>query len=218
MNDALFALEDWYHRHCNGVWEHNETIQILAVAQVGWQARINLYETEFDLAIWDNAQVKRSANDRMSCTKTDSLFQGSGDLQKLNLILLTFFQHIEAGRSAAISEDRDIDFSHVPNRALLSGYTETGLTSQLEVFCSRLSTDSVPGNTLVQITTLDNPGWKVVVDLQATRFADMVWESLVTNQNDEDWLRCEKTGPLFRGAGDAKKLSAILRWFLERTR
>jgi hypothetical protein len=73
----------------------------------------------------------------------------------------------------------------------------------------------------VEITTCDNPGWWVKIDLAGTelrtrpfdRIADQVDASGF--QQGERWLHCYVKDEVWHGAGDETKLAVILKTFLD---
>ena len=71
----------------------------------------------------------------------------------------------------------------------------------------------------VNITTLDNPGWLVKINLAGTpldgKTFDPIREPIGDRfQKSEDWLDCRVEEGLWRGAGDKTKLARILEEFL----
>lgn len=67
----------------------------------------------------------------------------------------------------------------------------------------------------VRIDTLDNPGWKVTIDLSGTGLADLDFPELRIDLAPNDWIICRKVDEQFRGSGDPTKLDAILQHFVE---
>jgi len=66
----------------------------------------------------------------------------------------------------------------------------------------------------VKIETLDNPGWKVSIDLADTPLKGKVFEK-VDVDNGDDWIMCRAVNDIFDGAGDPFKLEEILKIFKE---
>lgn len=66
----------------------------------------------------------------------------------------------------------------------------------------------------IKIDTLDNPGWKITIDLKSTPWENALWEELKYDRTDSDWLRCSKTADIFVGYGDPTKLEEILDYFV----
>lgn len=72
----------------------------------------------------------------------------------------------------------------------------------------------------VQIATLDNPGWTLIVDLEGTELEDTPFVEVRRNEvgqsydDNLDWLFCRKEGKKFDGSGGPKQLGAIIEIFL----
>lgn len=66
----------------------------------------------------------------------------------------------------------------------------------------------------ITIASLDNPGWKVEIDLAGTPFAARPFAPVDRRTSDRSWLHCEVTGGKFQGAGGPQMLRPILQTFL----
>jgi len=68
----------------------------------------------------------------------------------------------------------------------------------------------------VSVTTLDNPGWLVTVDLTGTAVETTPFAVVerADSQRDADWIVCKREGARFVGAGGAENLGEILTIFL----
>jgi hypothetical protein len=66
----------------------------------------------------------------------------------------------------------------------------------------------------IDISTVDNPGWRVKINLRETASAEGVFEKIAVDRTENDWLQCFKKDGEFIGAGDPSKLSTILEHFL----
>lgn len=64
----------------------------------------------------------------------------------------------------------------------------------------------------VHITTLDNPGWGVDIDLADTELATKSFSNLNDDRGDE-WIMCRVRNGKFEGRGDTTKLKNILEIF-----
>lgn len=63
----------------------------------------------------------------------------------------------------------------------------------------------------IQIETLDNPGWTLIVDLEETGKADQPFEEIkVDYDSDENWIIVEKVESKLKGACGPAKLSHLL--------
>lgn len=73
----------------------------------------------------------------------------------------------------------------------------------------------------IKIDTLDNPGWKVEINLQGTALASRKFEPVAEGlsvegwPNSERWIQCSVGDNLFHGAGDSQQLQRILKIFLD---
>lgn len=69
-------------------------------------------------------------------------------------------------------------------------------------------------NNGVSITTLDNPGWKLRVDLEGTELEDQLFENFEIDEGDKKWIFCRKKHLFFEGACDIHSLTEMLNIFL----
>jgi hypothetical protein len=77
----------------------------------------------------------------------------------------------------------------------------------------------------VQIDTLDNPGWYVIIGLADTPLAGATFQPVDENRSEDNWVDCRLVeehpygdtvgGPYFRGFGGPHNLSEILHIFRE---
>ena len=69
----------------------------------------------------------------------------------------------------------------------------------------------------VKINTLDNPGWRVTIDLVDTELENKKYDEyeLANKEDDDDWLFCRVKNGRFEGGGDPSKLEAIIQRFKE---
>lgn len=67
----------------------------------------------------------------------------------------------------------------------------------------------------VTIETLDNPGWRVQIDLEGTSYQEVGPCEFDVQRSDADWMRCRIEGKKFEGVGDPEKLEQILQVFAE---
>lgn len=64
----------------------------------------------------------------------------------------------------------------------------------------------------ISIGNLDNPGWKVEIDLTDTELEEKIFNT-IKYDNGDDWLVCEIKENVFCGYGDENKLITILQIF-----
>jgi len=67
----------------------------------------------------------------------------------------------------------------------------------------------------VQIGTLDNPGWRVRINLVRTSLESASFNEVANLAPERDWLRCWVQDGTFHGAGGPLMLGAILQHFLD---
>jgi hypothetical protein len=72
----------------------------------------------------------------------------------------------------------------------------------------------------VKIDTLDNPGWKLSIDLKETELEDKPFAKVSRGEiaddltEDGDWLVCEVKDSTFTGAGGPGSLEELISTFL----
>ncbi len=67
----------------------------------------------------------------------------------------------------------------------------------------------------VEIGTLDNPGWRVRIDLAGTALEGAPFEAVEDLAPERAWYRCWVEGDKFQGAGGPGELARLLRVFLD---
>jgi hypothetical protein len=67
----------------------------------------------------------------------------------------------------------------------------------------------------VSIDTLDNPGWRVEIDLKDTPFAGVLFNRVEQKHQNGESLLCWAENDKFVRAGDPSKLIVILQHFLD---
>lgn len=67
----------------------------------------------------------------------------------------------------------------------------------------------------LEITTIDNPGWMVVIDLNETKIENVEIDYVLIDNGQLDWMGYSITNKQFIGSGDPKKLRAIIAKFRE---
>ncbi|HVX91265.1 MAG TPA: immunity 53 family protein [Candidatus Paceibacterota bacterium] len=76
----------------------------------------------------------------------------------------------------------------------------------------------------VKITTLDNPGWSVSIDLVGTAVEEKNFEPVLYGvgkdavEGSDEWLSCRVEEKTFEGRGGPQKLEEILELFLQWTK
>jgi hypothetical protein len=68
----------------------------------------------------------------------------------------------------------------------------------------------------IQISTLDNPGWYLNVDLAGTYLFDRTFDEVSVEGADEnDWYICKVEKHVFNGACGPRRLCDVIALFLE---
>lgn len=65
-----------------------------------------------------------------------------------------------------------------------------------------------------RITTLDNPGWSLKIDLDLTPLADKTFEPFKREGSDTDWVFAWRKGMAFEAAGGPLNLGEMIDIFL----
>ena len=65
----------------------------------------------------------------------------------------------------------------------------------------------------ITIETLDNPGWRVSVNLKGTSLEDASFDLVDEERTDEDWVICRIEDGCFEGFGGVGNLMEILEVF-----
>lgn len=65
----------------------------------------------------------------------------------------------------------------------------------------------------VRIYTVDNPGWRVEIDIAETIQQDKKFEHFSKCEDEDNWISCEVKNDVFYGNGDPSKLESILEVF-----
>jgi hypothetical protein len=63
------------------------------------------------------------------------------------------------------------------------------------------------------ISTLDNPGWSVDFDLEATTLETRTFDGVRIERTDDDWVQCRVEGNIFQGRGGPRNLTELLTIF-----
>jgi Immunity protein 53 len=67
----------------------------------------------------------------------------------------------------------------------------------------------------VKITTLDNPGWQLIIDLEETELANKLFGAIERERDERDWVHCRVRESKFEGAGGPRNLLELIAVFLE---
>lgn len=65
----------------------------------------------------------------------------------------------------------------------------------------------------IKITTLDNPGWRIEIDIQNTDWEDITIMPQVFDNGNDDWYSIEISKGAFIAYGDTSKLDFLIEQF-----
>jgi len=65
----------------------------------------------------------------------------------------------------------------------------------------------------IGISTLENPGWMVDINLTDTELAEASFEKFENERSEQDWIECWVEDQVFYGAGGTTNLGEILEVF-----
>ena len=66
---------------------------------------------------------------------------------------------------------------------------------------------------VIQITTFENPGWEVEIDISNTSLANMNLKSILNEKGPHDWYGVKIENQKFIAIGDSGKLKFLLSLF-----
>ena len=96
MSASIRRLEEWYARHCDGDWEHEDGVDIGTLDNPGWTVDINIGATELEGVAFDEVVEDRTPDDWIRCRLEGSVWQGRGGARNLDELLAIFLAWAEA--------------------------------------------------------------------------------------------------------------------------
>jgi len=67
----------------------------------------------------------------------------------------------------------------------------------------------------IEIETLDNPGWRLSIDLEGTDLEGVPFDAVESLAPTRSWIRCWVKERKFEGAGGPQMLESMMRIFLD---
>lgn len=67
----------------------------------------------------------------------------------------------------------------------------------------------------VKIDTLDNPGWRISIDLKETNLENFLFEEVEIQRDDDDWVFCKVEDDIFYGACGVNNLLEVIDIFIQ---
>jgi hypothetical protein len=91
----------------------------------------------------------------------------------------------------------------------------TSLVQQLQTWFSNQCNGEWEHAFGIKIETLDNPGWRLEIQLTNTDLQDKPFDELAVEREGLDWIRCRVSDGVFEGFGGAQNLAELLETFLQ---
>ncbi len=67
----------------------------------------------------------------------------------------------------------------------------------------------------IRIGTIDNPGWRIEINLFGTKLENIVFKRIEIEKNENDWIHCWVENKTFNAACGPLNLEEVLGIFLE---
>jgi hypothetical protein len=67
----------------------------------------------------------------------------------------------------------------------------------------------------IKIETIDNPGWLIEINLADTSLEGKVFNDIIIDNGENDWITCRVDKNIYEGFGDPFKFEKILKVFKE---
>ena len=93
--EKLKYLEEWCKQDCFDDWEGEPLVKIEWIGNPGWHVQINLSETKLEKKKFNDLRCDQSDSDWIICKVSNGLFEGIGDLNRLDEILDAFITWAE---------------------------------------------------------------------------------------------------------------------------
>jgi hypothetical protein len=94
--NILNWIQNWYKNQCDGDWEHASGVKIDTIDNPGWSVEIDLIDTELENKTFNKIRYDYDDDDWLLCFVENGKFQGVGDSEKLEKILLIFKEWSES--------------------------------------------------------------------------------------------------------------------------
>ncbi|MCB1177393.1 MAG: immunity 53 family protein [Leptospiraceae bacterium] len=91
--------------------------------------------------------------------------------------------------------------------------TKTNLLNWLQNWFKEQCNGDREHNYGISIETLDNPGWKITIDLEETNWENSTLDLITEEISESDWFSYGVKDQKFIGAGDPLKLELLIEKF-----
>ena len=191
--NILTTLCEWYVNTCNGKWEYSNGIKIGTLDNPGWTVDINLINTDYENKHFPRLIKYINDNNWISCKKENSVYESGGNTDKLEELIKIFVQWVTNSNYA---EKYNFDILQWLQNWYLQNCDEDW--------------EHCYG---VHISTLDNLGWKLNIDIVDTDLEDKEFKEIAITRKASDWIKCKVYNNKFYGNGGPYNLEEILNIF-----
>jgi len=109
--NILNWLGEWYRSNCGeSAWDNVDGINICTLDNPGWLVEIELSETSLAGALFEQISIDNGEDDWLECRVINNVFEGGGDIAKLEEILLIFKKWVTEQK---VQGDDTADDEHV---------------------------------------------------------------------------------------------------------
>lgn len=172
-NDFVWLLY-WFWSQTNDDWEHCYGVSFKVNTDCKWELDIDLAETA--LANLDSLKLVREVHGQvLDLALSKDKFTGTVDL-------LSLFGAIEAFR---INSEPYCEITHVVDKLELNDAPFVNLVRWYE---KEICTYDILNR--IEITTLDNPGWFLKVNLKGTKFEKAFFPQKKELRSENNWIVC----------------------------
>jgi len=92
-------------------------------------------------------------------------------------------------------------------------FVKTDILDWLQDYYESLCNDSWEHTYGIKVDNIDNPGWRVDIDLRETIFEKQLFETIQIERSENDWVICRVEKQVFKGDGGPRNLIEILTIF-----
>lgn len=194
----LSWMQNWYQSQCNGDWERGNRIKITTIDNPGWGVTISLDSAlnEEKIVIVDS---ERTQDNWCYCVIKNNNFEGNGGIYNL-IEILNIFNEWTDKKNASI-EIKNLQKSINNNLNWIANWFDKQCDGDWE------------HENGIKITTIDNPGWSVSIDLFDTNLEGKEFDTIKEDRSENDWFICFVVNKKFESRCGPRNLSEVLRIF-----
>lgn len=108
-NSALSRLAEWYTSQCNGLWEHEQGIEIGTLDNPGFRIKISVFGTPLETVDFDRVEDDYDSDDHwFTCWKEDGQFHAAGAPCRIEDMIECFLAWADTGRTENLQAEQNI--------------------------------------------------------------------------------------------------------------